>query len=162
MEGRPRYSGTAQTGVERSQSQADSGVGFDSHRLQYVEEPLALTVEEPIGSEACNGSDGASKSIGQRTNDCDMGEVRVDEFARDGKDQAGLNQAGRLYRRVVEEIRKRQAGYGVLKRRDGLLHSVSGEVDPFEKMSDLVSTNTKGDLKDFGISYFLTHGSVET
>ena len=96
MEGRPRHSGTAQTGVERSQSQADSGVGFDSHRLQYVEEPLALTVEEPIGSEACNGSDGASKSIGQRTNDCDMGEVRVDEFARDGKDQAGLNQAGRL------------------------------------------------------------------
>ena len=162
MQGRPRPSDAAQTGAERSEREANGGVGFDSHRLQYVEEPLALTVEEPIGSEACNGSDGASKSIGQRTNDCDMGEVRVDEFARDGKDQARLNQAGRLYRRIVEEIRKRQAGYGVLKRRDGLLYSITGEVNPFEKMSDLVSTNTKGDLKDFGIRYFLTHGSVET
>jgi hypothetical protein len=36
-----------------------------------------------------------------------MGEVGADEFARNGKDQAGLNQGGWLQRWIVEKIRKR-------------------------------------------------------
>ena len=69
MEGRPRRSDTAQIGVERLERETDGGIGFESHSLECVEEPPALADEEPIGGEACNRSDGASKSIGQRAND---------------------------------------------------------------------------------------------
>ena len=141
---------------------ADGGIGFDSHRLQYVEELPALAVEEAIGGEACDRSYGACKLIGQRTNDRDMGEVGADEFARNGEDQAGLNQAGGLQRWVVEKIGKRQAGYGVGKWRHRLLHSVTRKINPFQKVSDLVSTDAKGDLKHFRIRHFLTHGCVKT
>src|SRR5271155_4122347 len=89
-----------------------------------------------------------------------MGEVGADEFAWDGEDQAGLNQVGRLQRWVVEKIRKRQAGYGIGEWGHRLLHSIARKIDPCQKVSDLVSTDAKGDLKDFWIRYFLTHGSV--
>src|ERR1700733_5014909 len=91
-----------------------------------------------------------------------MGEVGADEFARDGKDQAGLNQAGRLQRWIVEEVGERQAGYGIHKRRDRVLPSVSSEVGPFEEVSDLVSADAEGDLKHLWIRHLLAHGCVET
>ena len=138
--------------------ETNGGVGFGSHSVQYVEEMPVLADEEPIRGEALDGSDGASKSIGQRANDRDMGEVRADEFARNGKDEAGLNKVGWLQRWIVEKIRKRQAGYGVGKRRHRLLHSIARKINPFEEVSDLVATDTKCDLKDFGICHFLTHG----
>ena len=151
---------SAKTGVERLDldRETNGGVGFGSHGVQYVEELPALADEEPIRGEALDGSDGPSKSIGQRTNDRDMGEFRTDKFARDRKYQAGLNQAGRLQRWIVEKIRKRQAGCGVGKRRHGLLHSIARKINPFEEVSDLVATDAKRDLKDFGICRFLTHG----
>src|SRR5580693_3785085 len=90
-----------------------------------------------------------------------MGEVGADEFTRDGKDQAGLNQIGRLQRWVVEKIRKRQAGYRVAKRRDRHLHSIARKINPFEEVSDLVSTDAKGDLKHLRIRHFLAHGRVK-
>jgi len=162
MQDSPRPSDATQTGAERLERETNGRVGFDSHRLQYVEELPALAGEKSVCGEACDGSDGATESIAQRTNDCDVGEVGADEFTRDGKDEAGLNQVGWLERWAVEEVGEGQAGYGVLQRRDGLLHSITGEVDPFEKVSDLVSANAKGDLKHFRIGHFLTHGCVET
>ena len=146
-------------GLER---ETNGGIGLGSHSVQYVEELSALADEEPIRCEALDGSDGAAKLIGQRTNDRHMGEVGADEFAWDGEDQAGLNQVRRLQRWVVEKIGKRQAGYGIGKRGHRLLHSISRKIHPFKKVSDLVSTDAKGDLKDFWIRYFLTHGTVET
>ena len=121
-----------------------------------------MACEEAVGSEACHGGHGAGKSIGQGPNDGDMGEVGAEEFARDGKDGAGLDEVGRFQRRVVEEIRKRQAGYGIHKRRYRLLHSIAGEINPFEEVSDLVTTDAKSDLKHFWIRDFLTHGCVKT
>ena len=53
------------------------------------EELPALAVEESIGGEACGGVDGAAKSIAQRTNDANVGEVGVDEFSAPGKDPLG-------------------------------------------------------------------------
>ena len=122
----------AKTGVERLDldRETNGGVGFGCHGVEYVEELPALADEEPIRGEALDGSDGASKSIGQRTNDRDMGEFRADKFARDRKDKAGLNQAGRLQRWIVEKIRKRQAGYGIRKRRHRLLHSIARKINP--------------------------------
>src|ERR1700721_1249758 len=90
-----------------------------------------------------------------------MGEVGTDEFARDGKDQTGLNQGRRLQGRVVEEIRKRQSRNGVLKWGDWLLHSIAGKIDPLEEVGDLVSTNTKRDLKHLGIRHFSTRAAEE-
>src|ERR1700679_2099556 len=91
-----------------------------------------------------------------------MGEIRTDEFARDGKDQAGLNEGGGLQRWVIEEIRKRQAGYGVGKWSYRLLHSIASEINPFQEMSDLVSTDAKSDLQHLWIRHFLTHRCVKT
>jgi hypothetical protein len=90
-------------GLER---ETNGGIGLGGHSVQYVEELSALADEEPIRCEALDGSDGAAKLIGQRTNDRDMGEVRADELARNGKDEAGLNKVGRLQWGVVEKIRK--------------------------------------------------------
>src|ERR1700761_8585466 len=141
---------------------AKMGVGLIRQPLECGQELLALAAEQSIGREAGDRSHCARKSIVQRTNDCDLGQAGVDEFARDWKDQAGLNQVGRLQRRVVEKIGKRQAGYGVGKRRYGLLHAVAREINPLEEVSDLVSTNAKGYLKHLWIRYFLAHGCVET
>src|SRR5580693_6085599 len=91
-----------------------------------------------------------------------MRQIRADEFARNGKDQAGLNQTAWLQRWVGEKIGKRQAGYGVRKRRHRPLHSIARKINPFQKVSDLVSTDAKGDLKHFWIRHFLTHGGVKT
>src|SRR5580658_5031749 len=87
-----------------------------------------------------------------------MGEIGPEEFARDGKDQAGLN----LRIEWAEKIGKCQTGYRVRKWRNRGLHSVARKINPFQKVSDLVSTNAKSDLKHIRILYFLTHGSVET
>ena len=102
------------------------------------------------------------KFVGERTNDRDMGQFGADELARNGEDQAGLNQAGGLQRWVVEKIGKRQAGYGILKWRHRLLYSVTRKINPFQKVSDLVSTDAKSDLKHFRVRHFLTHGRVKT
>lgn len=148
--------------VEGLQCKSDSGISFYSHNLQCVKELLALAGEESIGGEACDRGDGACKSIRQGTNDRDMGKVGADEFAWDGKDQAGLNEARRLQWWIVEEIRKRQAGNGIGKWRHWLLHSIARKINPFEEVSDLVSTDTEGDLEHLRIRHFLAQGCVET
>jgi hypothetical protein len=71
---------------------AESRIGCFGERLQCVEELIALAGEKAIGGEGRNRSRGACKLVGQRTNYRDMGEVGADEFARDGEDQAGLDQ----------------------------------------------------------------------
>src|ERR1700733_14991409 len=91
-----------------------------------------------------------------------MGEVGADEFPRDGKDKGGWDEVGRFQRWVVEEIRERQAGDGIHKRRHRLLYSIAREINPFEEVSDLVSTDAEGDLKHLRIRDFLTHGCVKT
>src|SRR5208282_2092760 len=55
-----------------------------------------------------------------------------------------------------------QTGYGVRKWRHRGLHSVACKINPFQKVSDLVSTDAQCDLKHFWIRHFLTHGRVET
>ena len=42
------------------------------------------------------------------------------------------------------------------------MHSIAREIDPFEEVSDLISTDAKGDLKHLRIRHFLTHGCVKT
>jgi hypothetical protein len=96
-------------GIPQLRQLAAGGVGCSSEVVHCFEELFALAEEEPIGGEACNRSHSSSKRIGQRTNDRALGEFGIDEFARDGKDQARLNQAGRLQRWVCEKIWKRQA-----------------------------------------------------
>src|ERR1700722_10284473 len=137
------------------------GICFERHRLQGIEELPALAVKEAVCGEARDCGHCAGKLIGQRTNDRYVGEVGADEFARDWEDQAGLNEGGGLQRWVVEKIGKRQARYGVRKRCYRLLHSIAREVNPFQEVGDLVSTNTKGDLKHLRIRHFLTHGCVK-
>jgi hypothetical protein len=60
------------------------------------------------------------------------------------------NWVGRLRRRIVEEVGKRQSGYGVLKWRHWLLHSVTCKIHPFQKVSDLVSAVTRRDFQHGG------------
>src|ERR1700689_5306344 len=79
------------------------------------------------------------------------------ECERDREDQAGLS---RLLE-WAEEIRERQAGNGVGKWRHWSLHSVARKINPFQKMSDLVSANAQGDFEPFRIRRFLTHGRVK-
>ena len=146
----------------RLERQSKGCVSFDSHDLQRGEELPALAVEETVCGEARDCGHCAGKLIGQRTNDRYMGEVGADEFARDWEDQAGLNEGGGLQRWVIEEIRKRQAGYGVGKWRHRLLHSIAREVTPFQEVSDLVSTDAKSDLQHLRIRHLLTHGRVKT
>src|SRR6202041_3852549 len=90
-----------------------------------------------------------------------MRELGADEFARNGKDQAGLNQVGWFQRWIVEKIGKRQAGDGVRKRRDRDLHTVASEIYPFQEVRDLVSADAEGDFKDLRIRHFLTHACIE-
>src|SRR5580698_577363 len=80
------------------------------------------------------------------------------EFARDGKDQTGLDR--RIQR--AEKVRKCQAGYRVRKWRHWSLHSVARKIDPFQEVSDLVATDAQSDRKHFGILNFLAHGCVQT
>src|SRR3984885_9455601 len=91
-----------------------------------------------------------------------MGEIRAEEFARDGKDQAGLNEGGGLQRWVIEEIRKRQAGYGGGKWRHRLWPPFARKVDPFQEVSDLISADAKSNLQHLRIRHLLTHGCVKT
>jgi hypothetical protein len=135
---------------------AHCGVGFHRHICQYVEEFLALADKESIGGETLDRGHSTSECIGQRTNDRDMGKAGT-EFDRNGEDQAGLN----LLIQWAEKVGKCQAGDGVRKWRDGSLHSVARKIDPFQKVSDLVPTNAKGDLQHFRIRHFLTHGCVK-
>src|SRR5580693_7606 len=88
---------------------AEGGIGFYGHSLQCIEEPLVLPEEEPICSKRCNGCYSACKPIIARSNHRAMGQIRVDEFAWDGKDQAGLNR----WIERAEEIGKCQARCGV-------------------------------------------------
>ena len=146
----------------RLERQSKGCVSFDSHDLQRGEELPALAVEETVCGEARDCGHGSCKLIGQWTNDRYVGEIRADEFAWDGEDEAGLNEAWGLKRWVVEEIRKRQAGDGVGEGRHRLLNSVAREINPLQEVSNLVSANAKGDLKHFGVRHLLTHGCVET
>ena len=85
---------------------ANRGVGLIGELLECGQELPALTGEQSIGREACNRSHCARKPIGQRTNDGDMRQAGVDEFARNWKDQAGLNEGRGLQWWVVEKIGK--------------------------------------------------------
>ena len=67
-------------------------IGGFSELEGYFKELLALAEEKSIGDKACDRSHSTSQFVAQRTNDRDRGEEGADEFARDGKDQAGLNQ----------------------------------------------------------------------
>jgi len=60
----PRPSDAAQLGRQGLERKTNGRVGFDSDRMQCVEELPALAVEQPIGSETCDGSDCACKFIG--------------------------------------------------------------------------------------------------
>src|ERR1700723_4681449 len=91
-----------------------------------------------------------------------MWEIRGGEFARNGKDQTGLNSAGRLQRWIVEKIGKRQTGNGVLKRRHRGLYRIACKIDPFQKVSDLISPNAECDLQHFQTADFLAERGVET
>ena len=144
-------------GLER---ETNGGIGLSSHSVQHVEELSGLADEETIRCEALDGSDGAAKLIGQRTNNRDMGKVGVDEFARNGKDQAGLNEVGRLQWGLLKKSGNDRPDMVSVNGATGCLHSISRKIDPFQKVSDLVSTNTKGDLKHLRIRNFLTHGCV--
>ena len=93
-------------GLKGLQCQSECGVSFYRHDLERSEELPALAVKEAVCGEARDCGHCAGKLIGQRTNDRYVGEVGVDEFARDWEDQAGLNEGGGLQRWVVEEIRK--------------------------------------------------------
>jgi hypothetical protein len=74
-------------------------------------------------------------------------QIRLNEFAGDGKDQTGLNQrivwVGCTWRSVwvewEEKIRKRKTGFGVRYWRDRSLHAIARKIYPFQKVGDLVS-----------------------
>ena len=99
-----------------------------------------------------------------------MWQILFNEFAGDGKDQAGLNQ------RVVrvgctgwivgvewkEKIRKRKAGLGVRHRRDRRLNPIARKINPFQKVSDLVSPNTLRDFQHFQAAGFPAKRRIET
>ncbi len=133
-------------------------VRFDGHQHQRFNELLALAYEQPIRNEAIDGSYSSAESVGERTNDRDMGKVGVDELARDGENQARLN----LRIQWTEEVGECQAGFAVRKRRHRGLHAVAREIDPFQEVGDLVSTNAKCDLKHLGVAYLLAHDGVKT
>jgi hypothetical protein len=139
---------------------ASGSIRCNSELLECFEELRGLTEKESVGGEAFDRCDGATKFIGYRTNDCTVREIGADEFARDRKDQVRLNQGGRKQRRFVEKIRKGETP--VRHRRDRRLYSVTCEIDPLEKVSDLVSADTEGDLKHLRMFNFLTHGCVKT
>jgi hypothetical protein len=116
-----------------------------------------LSDKETIGSEALDRCHSAAKSIGQRTNHRDTGEVTL-EFEGNREDQAGL----KAELPGFEEIGKGQTGCGIRKRCHGSLHAVTRKINPFQKMSDLVSTDAQGDLKYFRVRHFLAHGCIKT
>src|SRR5580658_2060254 len=86
-----------------------------------------------------------------------MGKVGP-EFARNGEDQAGLNQ---LIERA-EKIGECQARYGVSKWRHLGLHSVARKINPLQEVSDLVSANAQTNLEHFRMRHLLTHRGVQT
>jgi hypothetical protein len=147
-------------GIPELQQLAGGGVGCSSEVVNCFEELFALADKEPIGGEACDRSQGSSKRIGQRTNDRALGEFGIEEFARDGKDQARLNQAGRLQRWVGEKIWKRQAL--VRHRCYRGLHGITRKINPLQEVSDLVPTDAKGDLNYLPMLRFLIHGCIKT
>src|SRR5580658_7338327 len=81
----------------------------------------------------------------------------MDEFGRDGEDQAGLD----LRVEWVEEIGKGQLEYGVGERRDSWLDSVAGKIDPLEEVGDLVAANAECDLENFFAGDLAGHRCVE-
>src|ERR1700728_1862502 len=85
-----------------------------------------------------------------------MGQVRH-EFEGNGKDQARLNE--RIER--TEEVGERQPGGGIRKWSHRGLHSVARKINPFQKMSDLVSPDPQSDLEHFRAGHFLTHGCIK-
>ena len=87
-----------------------------------------------------------------------MGKVRADEFARDGKDQTGLNLWIEWW---AEEIGKREARCGVRKRRHRGLHSIARKIYPFKEVRNLVSTNAKCDFQYFQAAHFLTKRLIQ-
>ena len=67
------------------------GVGFFGQLFECVEETRGLSGEQPVVRERCDGSLRAGKSVIARANYGAMRQIRVDEFAGNGKDQAGLH-----------------------------------------------------------------------
>ncbi len=106
------------------------------HRL---EEQRRLPKKEVVVCERCDGRYCTREFVIARTNHRAMWQIRANEFARNGKDQTGLNQ--RIER--AEEIGKRQSRFGVSKRRNRGLHSVAGKIYPFQEVSDFVSANAQ-------------------
>src|ERR1700733_376467 len=135
-----------------------SCVGFDSQRVERREELFALTSEEPISGKAGDGSDSPAKLIAQRTNDRNMRELGTDEFTWNGKNQAGLNQAGRLEWWVGEEIRERKARIRNWRYRG--LDTIARKVDPFQEVCDFISADAERDLHHFSMLRLLIHGCV--
>src|ERR1700733_50236 len=137
------------------------GVRFFRHLLQQREELRLLPDEQAIRGERCYRRHGASKSVVARSNHRAVRQVRADELARNRKNQAGLNSAGRLQWWVVEEIGERQTGYRILKRRHRLLHAVACEIHPFEEGGNSISPNAQRDLQHFQTAYLLTKRPIE-
>ena len=50
------------------------------------------------------------------------------------------------------------SGQWLGKRRDRGLHSIAGEINPFQEVSYLVSADAESDLKNLRVTCFLTHG----
>src|SRR5580698_4952973 len=92
-----------------------------------------------------------------------MGKFGTDEFAGDREDQTRLNVAQRqILRCSREEIGKCQIRNRVGERRYRLLHPVTGKIDPFEEVSNLVSTDAKCNFKHLRIRDLLAHGCIKT
>ena len=141
---------------------AYSSVRFFRQLRQSLEELRRLPGEQPVVRQRCYGRLSACESVIARSDHRAVRQVRVDEFAGNGEDQAGLNQIGRLQWWIREKIREREAGYGVRKRRHGRLHAVTCEISPLQEVSDLVSANTDRDLQHFQTGDFTAKRRIET
>lgn len=75
---------------------AYSSVRFFRQLHQSSEELHRLPGEQPIVRERFYGRLSARKSVIARSNHRAVGQIRADEFAGHGEDQARLNQIGRL------------------------------------------------------------------
>src|SRR5579862_6675018 len=89
-----------------------------------------------------------------------MREIGADEFARDWKDKAGLNQSWRLQRRVSEEIGECQPSVGHWCHRG--LDCIPCKIDPLQKVSNFIPANAESNLHHIWIRGFLVHGGVKT
>src|SRR5208282_5356547 len=105
----------------------------------------------------------------ERANYRDVRQIRVNELARDGKDQAGLNRnidgiagAGRLVGvDWQKEIGKGKTSCGVGHRCDRLLNCITGKINPLEKMRDLVSADALSNFQHLQAAGFAAKRRIE-